>query len=266
LGGELGGVRPPHILADSERVYVAGDDGVTALSTQTGDVVWHSRGPKERMLLSAELLIATECGSSKALEANGHWVTARAVADGGEVFKLRLPAELNDPLPIWEFGGLFVVEDEGRAVLIGRDGRLRHQLDNTVLGGVRLGDDVVLLMGGKVARLAPSGTPRWSIPSSGVDTDDGGIVSLPDGDLVEYDFGVVSDSGVRLKRFDPSDGATRWETFCRPLGVAHKSYLHFATVVLDADQLKVISRGSYGSFVEWLDPSTGRHIRRTQSK
>ncbi len=77
-------------------------------------------------------------------------------------------------------------------------------------------------MDGEVARLTPSGSPGWSVPSGGGgDTDGGGIVPLPGSDLVVYEYDAISDSGVRLKRFDPSEGTVQWETFCKPLGVGH---------------------------------------------
>src|SRR5438105_2415201 len=44
LEGDLGRARPPHLLADADRVYVTHGDGVTALDRRTGTVLWPSPG------------------------------------------------------------------------------------------------------------------------------------------------------------------------------------------------------------------------------
>jgi outer membrane protein assembly factor BamB len=79
--GDLAGGKDPHLLWDLKRVYVRHNDGITALAAQTGVVLWHAKGPTDRLVLSGELLLTTRDG----------WVTARAVSTGGEVFKERLP-------------------------------------------------------------------------------------------------------------------------------------------------------------------------------
>jgi outer membrane protein assembly factor BamB len=271
LEGDLGGVRPPHLIADAHRVYVANGGGVTALDVDTGRLAWNSNGPNERMLLSKDLILATECGTGGAIKANGRYATARKVTDGSIAFKLRLPDAWEDPLPICEVAGLFVIQDyrsratSDGALLVDHSGRVRFRLRRLVTDGIRLGDDMVLLLNGEVVRLAPSGEARWSFPSHIRGDDErgsGGIVALPGGDLLEYEFDDISDSGVALKRFEPSVGKMRWDTFCEPLGVAHSIYHHDAHVVIEAGQVKVISRGSAGTFTEWLAPSTGHQVRR----
>jgi len=273
LAGELGGVRPPHILHDAARVYVAHGDGVTALDVAAGSIVWHSAGPRERMRLRDTLLLATECGSSQAIQAGGRFVVARSVADGRTIFKVRLPAAFTDPWPIREFGGWFVAQDGDAAddsigaVIFDATGRVRYRLAKLLVGGTRQGNDVVLLTVGEVARLAPSGAVRWSFPSvysGNGDTVGGGMVTLPGGDLVEYEYDSISDSGVGLQRFDPAHGTRRWAADCKALGVSHSLYQHHATVAVDGSQLRVTSRGSYGTFVEWLDLATGKQVRRIQ--
>src|SRR5262245_20767900 len=51
LGGALGTLRPPHLLWDAKRVYVRHHDGVTALSAETGMILWHAQGPNDCLLL-----------------------------------------------------------------------------------------------------------------------------------------------------------------------------------------------------------------------
>jgi outer membrane protein assembly factor BamB len=81
LPGDLSGVMPPHLLWDAKRVYVRHREGVTALAAESGVVLWHAKGPTDRLVLSRDLLLTTRDG----------WVTARTVSTGAEVFKARLP-------------------------------------------------------------------------------------------------------------------------------------------------------------------------------
>jgi hypothetical protein len=81
LDGRVGGSRWPCVVEDAERVYVAHEDGLTALKASTGRVLWHSPGPKGCLYLSDDLLLATD----------GEVVTARATRDGGEVFRVPSP-------------------------------------------------------------------------------------------------------------------------------------------------------------------------------
>jgi len=81
LPGDVRGVMPPHLLWDAKRVYVRHQGGITALAAESGVVLWHAKGPTDRLVLSRDLLLTTQDG----------WVTARAVSTGGEVFKVRLP-------------------------------------------------------------------------------------------------------------------------------------------------------------------------------
>jgi hypothetical protein len=87
-------------------------------------------------------------------------------------------------------------------------------------------------------------------------------VDLPGGDLLAFLYGEISDSGVRVMRLRP-DGTVVWQSFCAPLGVSHSIYRHDASVAVEGGQVKVVSRGSYGEFVEVLDAQSGRQIRRT---
>src|SRR5262245_50516944 len=54
LGGKLA-----DLAWDRDRVYVAHGDGVTALDFRTGLPQWHSRGPRDNLLLGEGLLLAT---------------------------------------------------------------------------------------------------------------------------------------------------------------------------------------------------------------
>jgi outer membrane protein assembly factor BamB len=94
LGLGINVLRPPQLVWDAKRVYVRHNDGVTALSTATGIILWQSPGPNDRLLVSRDRLLATE-----EAEDRGRWVIARTVTTGAEVCKFRLPAGAVAGLP-----------------------------------------------------------------------------------------------------------------------------------------------------------------------
>ena len=57
-----------------------------------------------------------------------------------------------------------------------------------------------------------------------------------------------------------------WEQHCAPLGVDHSKYKHEVVVHIEGRTAKVISRGSYGAFVERLDLDSGRRLARSVRK
>ena len=59
-------------------------------------------------------------------------------------------------------------------------------------------------------------------------------------------------------------GKKKWRTFCRELGVAHSKYSHEVNVTLEERRLKVTSRGSFGDFVELIDPQIGKQLQRKE--
>jgi outer membrane protein assembly factor BamB len=274
LDGYLGRVRPPHVLADDTRAYVTHADGVTALDVRTGAVLWHSPGPADRMLLSGSLLLATECSSGEQVAKAGRWVTARDTVTGREVFRVSLPVDRFDPLPIEEAAGLFLVQKsedpggEGLALLIDRTGQVRHRLDRQVVTTHRLAEgDRLVLTSRDVVRLADAGGVKWSVPFRHREwIAGGGFVPLPDGGVVAFLYGRINDSGVQLLRFDPDNGRQLWKTYCDRVGVAHSEYYHRAIVKSVGDHLRVTSRGSYGTFVEVLNWRDGRSVGRDQRK
>jgi outer membrane protein assembly factor BamB len=269
LDGPLGRHRDPHLLLDPDRVYVSHGDGVTALEEKTGRVLWHTKGPSDRLYLSGNLLLATDCTGGE-VGVEGRFVSARAVANGKEVFKVRLPAKDFDPQPIVEVAGLFLVQiceaadGKGSAFLIDREGKVRHRFDREVVAGRVIGKDRVFLTSEDMVRVRPDCKVLWTIPvglhqwPSG-----GGLVDLPGGNLLAFQYGVISDSGVHVVRVDPAAGKVVWQAHCAPLGVSHSKYRHQATVVVEEKQVKVTSRGSFGRFIEVLHLESGRQVQRT---
>ena len=91
-------------------------------------------------------------------------------------------------------------------------------------------------------------------------------LDLPDGGVLEFRYGPISDSGVHLRRYDRQGGCVLWERGCAPLGVLHSEYEHQVFVQIEGQTAKVISRGSYGTFVERLDLASGRSLARSVRK
>lgn len=138
----------------------------------------------------------------------------------------------------------------------------RLGIRNPVICGLRIGRDVLVLMEGEVARFTPRGMRRWSFPSIINGGGRGGLVKIPGGDVIEFEYNGIADSGVGVQRFSPIDGARRWSVHCEGLGVDHSKYFHRATVTIEGNELKVASRASGGTFVEWVDLGTGKRVRR----
>jgi outer membrane protein assembly factor BamB len=270
LAGYVGGVRPPNVVADADRAYVSHqpsrEAGVTALDARTGKVLWHSPGPEDRMLVSGDLLLAADCSVGVDGKGGGRWLVARRAASGKEAFRVSLPANDFDALPIEEAAGWFVVQAWGlteATLLIDRAGRVRHRLDRKVVAVMPIGDDRLVLTGRDVIRLGAEGPPRWAAPFANREWIAGGrFVALAGGDVVAYLYCQFADSGVQVLRLDPRNGTKKWEIGCRPLGVTHSEYYHDAVVELRGGRLIVTSRGSSGTFVEALDAETGRSIAR----
>src|SRR5262245_52970475 len=97
LDGNLGTVRPPDVLWDEKRVYISHKQGITALHVHDGAVLWHWEGPNHCLLLSGNLLLATDCSVAPR---GGRWLLARDVSKGHEAFKVKLPSKDFDPMPI----------------------------------------------------------------------------------------------------------------------------------------------------------------------
>jgi outer membrane protein assembly factor BamB len=269
LDGYLGQVRPPHLVWDKERVYVSHGDGVAALDAKSGKVVWHTRGPLDRLFLSGDLLLATDCQIARTLTDEGRRVVALATASGKVIFTAGLPPDL-DPEPISEVAGLFLVQEldgqdgHGYALLLDRQGRVCHRLDRQVVAGLRRGPDLILLTSRDVVRLSPEGRTRWVASLDREWTPGGGLVELPGGDVVAFLFDYIKDSGVQLARLDPVSGKVVWEAFCDQLGVTHSEYDHEAIVTVEGGRLRVTSWASGGTFTELRDLRSGRRLRRTQ--
>jgi hypothetical protein len=89
---------------------------------------------------------------------------------------------------------------------------------------------------------------------------------LGDGGLLEFRYGPINDSGVKLRRIAPDGKVVVWTQYCPPLGVAHSEYLHEVFVHIEGRTARVISRGSYGTFAERLELDSGTRVARSVRK
>ena len=272
LSGDFSMHREPHLLADAKRVYVSHGGGVSALDRKTGKLLWHAAGQDDRLLLSGDLLLSTDCTSGRYVEA-GRWLVARQAATGTRVFRVALPIKDFDPNPIREVAGLFLVQThedprgKGAALLVDRTGKVRHRFDRDVLDGRMQGKDRVFLTNRDVVRVAADGKVVWAtaFPKAAWPAG-GGLLEGLGGDLVAYLYGRISDSGVQVLRLDPKKGKALWSAKCAPLGVGHSKYRHRASVALEGGRLRVRSDGSAGSFTEVLDLRSGRRLERKSDR
>jgi outer membrane protein assembly factor BamB len=273
LDGYLGLVRPPHLVFDADRVYVTHGNGVTALDAGTGKLLWHSTGPSDRMCLSGDLLLASDCSVGDEIVVHGRWLVARAVSTGDEVFRVRLPTAHFETLPIQEVAGLFLVQEwdqpggKGDALLIDREGQIVHRLDRQVIAGKIQDEDHVFLTSHDVVRVSTADKVIWTIPFRHQEWIAGGdILELAEGDLLAFLYGAIHDGGVQVIRLRPGNGTAVWETACPGLGVMHSAYSHHAKLCIDGGRVEITSHGSSGTFVEFLDLATGKQLGRKQWK
>jgi outer membrane protein assembly factor BamB len=256
----------PTLLTDGRLIYVNQQlDGVTALDAATGLIAWHAPVPAECLRLSGDLLLL----------AHGSQVVALAAASGAEAFRLPLPAAPEfRPVAIEEAAGLFLVQTnespggEGDAFLFDRAGKVRHRFPRQVVAVAEVGNDRLFLTSAEVRRVTPDDKTVWSAPFESHNWIAGGsIIEAPGGDRLAFLYCRIANSGVQVMRFDPASGEVRWQTWCGGLsGVMHSAYRHDATAEWVGERLRVISRGSAGAFVEWLDGGTGKRIRRGEQR
>jgi hypothetical protein len=240
---------------------------VTALDASTGKPLWHAEGPSKSLLVSGRLVVAVgEEGSA--------WCfVARGAATGVRAFRIPLPAERLDHSP-WsarEVAGLFLVQREAnwrdeQAVLIDRQGHVRHRFKGPVVAVSTQSKQGVFLSGGEVVGSSAGRAGRWAVPWASPEPLPGGrLLEVGPDEFVAYVYCPIADSGVQLVRFDVATGKVAWRAQCAPLGVDHSKYRHDVTVAVAGDRLRVTSKGSSGTFVEELDLQTGKQLKRTVS-
>lgn len=273
LEGYLGLVRPPHLLYDADRVYLSHSDGITALDRRNGKILWHEKGPNDRMLLSRDLLLATDCSSRQGGDKEDRLVLGRQVTDGKEGFRFVLPLTDFDPLPIEEKAGLFIVQNNGfpgdvtDALMLDRQGHVWRRFDQEIIDAKQTGETRLIMTSHDLQCWSSEGSLLWKQDFAHSEfLAAGKLLILPDKSCVAFLYGRISDSGVQLMRVSVSDGGVIWKTQCDGLGVAHSKYRHEARVTLAEKSLNVVSDASGGKFTETLDVDSGKRLQRTTQK
>lgn len=269
-GGSLGSVRPPDRVVHRGHVFVVRHPGIVALDAADGNVAWTCDEPAYSLLARGDLLLAVNCAYDAPEK---RWLVARRVTDGKVVWRAPIPKH-KDPQAIELVGEYSVVRSgaikEGHSQVIDPRGRTVLELDDECIysgRSVDAGGDLILLTSKRILRFRPSEKRiLWQIDGSEGNFwpfDTMRSIRLRSGDLLVYQFGLISDSGVRLRRVGPSDGTVRWTAACNSLGVMHSAYYHCVYVKELGDELLVVSRGSR-YFVELRDLTTGAPRRRLE--
>jgi outer membrane protein assembly factor BamB len=257
-------VRPPDLAVTKRMVVVAVDSELIGLDRKTGKVRWRIAAPNDRLHAAGDVVVSVD--SNGALPANtNRWLIARRPSDGSEVFRVELPHD-SDPEALVDVGSFLLVRNDRSpaSMLVDRTGHVVLKLDERISAAERLQGDWLVVTEKRIARLSPKGETRWELPGFANDFVMGsGVVMLPDGDAVFYNFGRISDSGVELARVALHDGKVRWRRRTEALGVGHSEYHHVAYVRrIPNEELAVVSQGSAGSWLEIVDVETGKERRR----
>jgi hypothetical protein len=293
LKGYVGGVRPPHAVVDEKhnRVIVTVDQHLVALDYTTGSEVWDagaSQNDGDRLTLDVEDELVFAITGGRIL-ANGsrpnRRLVARKITDNGkELWSIELPPE-SDPNGIMRVTDasapaaerLFVIVDRKFAWFFTPNGKVTIKLTDEELiyaapiiyPSVPPSPGLIVMTSKRVAALDLIGNKRWELPAPN-DTFVGGggivTVSAKDGDVLLYNFGRISDSGVELTRVRVLDGKVAYHVKAAPLGVAHSQYAHSAYVrTRDRhSMIDVVSIGSSGTFVESRNLADGKLAKRWQ--
>jgi outer membrane protein assembly factor BamB len=260
-------VRPPDIAVGGGRVVVTIGSEVAAFDDATGKRVWTLDGDGDRLHVAGDTLISVRYNEPT----HDHWLTATALADGKQRFRVALDDGCDPYVAVYN-DRIIVVEDRNPPVsrIYNLDGTLIAKLAAEIEGSHRdpwgashlIDDKLVLVTDKHVMELDAAGKVLWrreTLRDTFVAADQ--VVALPGGDLVIANYGAISDSGVDVVRLH-GDGALVWRSCARALGVPHSEYSHLAYVEARGDELFVISQGASGAFLERLSLTTGaRELR-----
>src|SRR5262249_9501787 len=155
----------------------------------------------------------------------------------------------SDPEGVRTLADLFLVQEgerpggAGNTLLVDHHGQVQHRFDRQVIDGLKQNDDYVFLTSKDVICRSRTDQLRWAIPFGQPKwIAGGGLLSLPDGDLLAFLYGCISDTGVQVIRVQPQASKQVWQTACGPLGVGHSEYHHEAKAQISKDKyLKIMS-------------------------
>ena len=255
-----GGWYRHHSTPLTKRVVALGlDDDIIALDRTSGRVLWRKAAPNDRLVALGDRIIGLE-GNAHLPSVPKRWLVAHDANAGNELYRIELPRKSDPESPI-ELGALLLVRNEHPqwTIAVRASGDVAYKVDERVNKGLPFGADVIVATEKRIARLDPKGTAIWEAGKFEDSFHTGaGFVVLDNADVLIFNYGAISDSGVELVRLSMGDGTVRWRRRAAPVGVSHSKYRHEAYVVrLPGDRLAVVSQGSYGSFLETIDDRTG---------
>jgi hypothetical protein len=263
LEGRTPSQRAPDVAEAGDAVAVLLAQELRVLDAATGKTRWRSPGSRSRFLVFGALVVTAELEGD--LETGKRILVARRLADGSEAFRVVLGGRNLDPARIVERGGRIVVSNRwprSYCKIIDQEGRVELDLTEEVADVHAVGTDWLVAAEHRLARLAPGGEPVWEIaPPMKTTWLGAGFLALSSDDILVFEYGLAHDSGVGLVRVSTA-GVERWRRALAPLGVPHSEYYHAGYVLLDREQLIVVSQGSSGSFVELVEPAKGAQLRR----
>jgi len=142
-------------------------------------------------------------------------------------------------------------------------------LAGAVIDNLRLDGDRIVLTINDVSRRTQTDQVLWTIPLKPPEwnwSPVGGLLLLPDGDLLVFKYDQLLNHGVQVTRIRPT-GEQVWQCDCDPLSFFSRRYLQEVKAKITNEKyLQVMSKGSNGSFVVLMDLQTGERLRRKEFK
>lgn len=271
LRGSPHSVRYPQWAASRDKIVVVHNEfeekryGLAGLNRETGEVVWISDGPNDRLFCSGDLVFATGCSTQMP---NGRWVVARNLSDGQEAYRVSIPKEA-DPDEISEVAGMLCVTGSFResfSVFFDSKGGVIHRLEEEVISGLAADGDAVLLTSKRLVRLTRDDKAVWESRLFADETGfagAGALHLLPNGDLLVLAYPAISDGCERVSRISPKTGKVLWSAQCGGIGLyGHSNYSHRAYCDVRGQWVFVVGQASHGNTVTVLSLENGEEERR----
>jgi len=257
-------VRPPAWSRQDGYVFVVQYPGLAALDDKTGDILWESDGPHDRLFSIGKLIIAGDCNSSPA---GGRWAVARHADTGAIAWKIQLPDDM-EPYKITSYGDLIWILCNdfpySATYVVDLKGNLIAKFDEYVTDVRVVGTEFIFASNKRIARMNHRADILWQAaygPDNAWPFSNSVMIAGPGDDLLAYFYTPISDSGVEVWRLNPQNGKVVWKAECENLGVPHSIYSQNVYLKVKQDEVVVVSKGSW-MFVEVLSANTGKHLDR----
>jgi outer membrane protein assembly factor BamB len=261
-GERVGSLRSPEIVADNTLVFVAVSSGIAVLDKASGKLLRTLKGPPDHLALFNSNIVGVDCTSPGARPER--WMVAYQSSDGKESFRVALPTDEEPETPV-VVGSNLLVRGDKYSLLVNAKGEEIFRLKERISQIKELQADKWFVTSDKrIFAIERGAKISWELKGFRENfVHETKVIVLPGGELLLYNFGAISDSGVELVRLD-KDGKERWRSSCKPAGVDHSEYYHQAYITLRGDDMIVVSQGSYANFIEIVDAKSGVSKQRFQ--